>query len=141
MKRKVPVFWTFVFGVFWTFYCAQAIAVLQGPASAAIPISIDTGVRSTEFQQIPQVHAPYDPCLHAHSTAGILPLEEFAGTTSEEETDQEKKAGQASTHRTYRFLTLTSAGQVRSAQRRRCEPGIPLYLLLGNLRIHDCSEA
>jgi|GEM_PF-3298093 len=140
MKRIVPSLWTFVFGIFWTFYCTQAVAVLHGSTSAVRKISVYTGVNNTEFKQITQVHAPYDPCLHAESANAILPLEEFTGTTNEEETEQESKSGLAFSHRLHRCLASTSAGQVRPAHHRRCEPSIPRYLLLGNLRIHDCIE-
>ena len=140
MKRIVPSFWTFVFGIFWTLYCAQAMSVLHGPTSAAIPISVETGVQNTEFRQIPQVHAPYDPNLHSQSTAGILPLEEVVANSNEEETERGTKSGQATTLHLSRFLTATTTGQVRPSHRRRCESNIPRYLLLGNLRIHDCIE-
>jgi hypothetical protein len=140
MKRIVPSLWTFVFGIFWTFYCAQAVTLLHGSTSAASQISVDTGVRNTEFHQIPQAHAPYDPFFHAESANGILPWGEIAGTTNEEETEQETKSALAFNHRLHRFLTTTSTGQVCPSHRKRCEPGIPRYLLLGNLRIHDCIE-
>ena len=141
MKRKVPIMWTLMFGLIWTFYCAQAVAVLHGsPTTAVSQIVVDAGARSTVIQQSPRVHAPYDPFYHTESTAGILPLEEFAGATNEEETEQETKSGLSNPHQFYRYLTPTSTGQVRSTHRRRCEPSIPLYLLLGNLKIYDCIE-
>jgi len=140
MRRIVPSFWTFVFGIFWTFYCAQAVAVLHSPTPEFRQIGVDTGVNNTAFHQIPQAHAPYDPFFHADSANGILPWEEFTGTTNEEETERDTKSGSAFSQKIARFLTPTSTGQVRPSLRKRCEPGIPRYLLLGNLRIHDCIE-
>lgn len=141
MKRKVPLLWIMMSGLFWAFYCTQAIAVLQAPTTEVDQTRRTSVVAIAQINEIPREHAPYDPYLQSTSSAGgILPLEEFAGSTNEEETGRETKIGQAQSHQLYRYLASASTKQVRPSHLRGFQTNIPLYLLLGNLRVHDCAE-
>lgn len=143
MPQKLPRLFLLIFGIFCALYSAQAAEVLHRQLSTSPSVVAACGESSHgNLRALTHDQLPANPFIGTAYSGGIIGFEELNGSMGEGETEDESEApDEARTgDAQYPFGNQRLESQAKEIPHKK-GVALPLYLLLGNIREHDCPQA